>query len=80
VLYWNGLIQFTLFQTGKFNSKVEQSPGAGCFRSSRFHCKFADVRLWSWFEIYFYVKSPISQESQNCVKFLYYVLYCYVCE
>jgi hypothetical protein len=37
---WNGLIQFTLFLMGKFNSKVEPSPGTDCVRSSRFHCIF----------------------------------------
>jgi hypothetical protein len=35
---WYGLIQFTLFLMGKFNSKVELSPGTVCVRSSSFHC------------------------------------------
>jgi hypothetical protein len=35
---WNVLIQFTLFQTGKFNSKVEPSPGTDCVPSSKLHC------------------------------------------
>jgi hypothetical protein len=38
---WNRLIQFTLFRIGKFNSKVEPSPGINCVPSSKFHriCK-----------------------------------------
>jgi hypothetical protein len=37
---WNGLMKVTLFQMGKFNSKVEPSPGTDCVRSSRFHCNY----------------------------------------
>jgi len=34
----NGLIQFTLFLMGKFNSKVEPPLGMDCVRLSRVHC------------------------------------------
>jgi hypothetical protein len=35
---FKGLIQFTLFVMGKFNLKVEPSPGTDCVPGSRFHC------------------------------------------
>lgn len=35
---WNELIQFTLFQMGTLNSKVEPSSGKDCVWSSRFNC------------------------------------------
>jgi len=50
----NGLIQFTLFLMGKFNSKVEPPLGTDCVRLSRVHCNWINScqrasMLKNWF-------------------------------
>jgi hypothetical protein len=65
---WNGLIQFTLFLMGKFNSKVEPSPGTDCVRSSRFHCTaFGDGLLYS-------DRPALHLNQRNCVN-LFFLTY-----
>jgi len=42
----NGLIQFTLFPMGKFNSNVEPPLGTDCVRLSRVHCTYFTSMHW----------------------------------
>jgi hypothetical protein len=59
---WNGLIQFTLFQMGEFNWKVEVSPGKDCFQSSRFHCTYTYAKYCIWSQ------SHIASDGQSITK------------